>query len=163
MIVPKGVEEIQQGAFQGCSALRSLTLTEGLKYISDSAFEGCSSLESLVVPESVSGIDGNAFAYCSSLEAILFLGKGKASSTLWLSDDPFHSCGALRTVTFLKDACTRDSRVFRGCANLESILAFAEVVRVGGCGRFKAASRRKVGGSGPGHIIRSCGKARYCD
>ena len=102
MIVPKGVEEIQQGAFQGCSALRSLTLTEGLKYISDSAFEGCSSLESLVVPESVSGIDGNAFAYCSSLEAILFLGKGKASSTLWLSDDPFHSCGALRTVTFLE-------------------------------------------------------------
>lgn len=145
MIVPKGVEEIQQGAFQGCSALRSLTLTEGLKYIRDSAFEGCSSLESLVVPESVSGIDGNAFAYCSSLEAILFLGKGKASSTLWLSDDPFHSCGALRTVTFLKDACTRDSRVFRGCANLESILAFAEVVRGGAAAVLRRFAKESWG------------------
>ena len=105
MIVPKGVEEIQQGAFQGCSALRSLTLTEGLKYIS----------------------------------------KGKASSTLWLSDDPFHSCGALRTVTFLKDACTRDSRVFRGCANLESILAFAEVVRVGAAAVLRRFAKESWG------------------
>ena len=125
MIVPKGVEEIQQGAFQGCSALRSLSRSEGLKYIS--------------------GIDGNAFAYCSSLEAILFLGKGKASSTLWLSDDPFHSCGALRTVTFLKDACTRDSRVFRGCANLESILAFAEVVRVGAAAVLRRFAKESWG------------------
>lgn len=154
VIVPKGVEEIQEGAFQDCSALRSLALTEGLHYIRDRAFKNCSSLESLVVPESVRGIDGDAFACCSSLEAILFLGKGKASTTLWLSDDPFRFCGALRIVTFLRDACTHDSRVFRGCANLESILAFAEVARVKGRGHFfKARSEGKLGGVGQGALF----------
>ena len=45
---------IGDGAFSGCTALKSVILPQGTSMILENAFSGCSSLEAVLIPESVS-------------------------------------------------------------------------------------------------------------
>ncbi len=44
VVIPEGVKEIGDGAFEGCTSLASVSIPEGVKEIGDGAFEGCTSL-----------------------------------------------------------------------------------------------------------------------
>ncbi|MBR5758759.1 MAG: leucine-rich repeat protein, partial [Thermoguttaceae bacterium] len=61
-IVPGFVSEIADGAFDGCSTLKSVEIREGVKKIGSGAFKGCSSLEWVSIPKSVATIEDDAFA-----------------------------------------------------------------------------------------------------
>ena len=71
VIVPVSLEEIGTGAFSGCSALKSISLTADTKLtaIPASAFSG-TSLESIVIPDSVTEIGNGAFNNCTALNTI---------------------------------------------------------------------------------------------
>ena len=71
VIVPVSLEEIGAGAFSGCSALKSISLTADTKLtaIPASAFSG-TSLESIVIPDSVTEIGNSAFENCTALKTI---------------------------------------------------------------------------------------------
>ena len=60
------LEELGSYSFAGCTALTSFT-TSSLKYIGTSVFEGCISLESIELPMSISSIYESAFLGCISL------------------------------------------------------------------------------------------------
>jgi len=47
---------IGDGAFYGCSSLRSLTIPSSVTSIEDPAFSGCSVLISITIPSSVSNL-----------------------------------------------------------------------------------------------------------
>ena len=57
-------------AFNGCTGLNSLTLTNEVEKIDGAAFGHCSALTSLFIPASVKQIASGSFEYCSSLESI---------------------------------------------------------------------------------------------
>lgn len=65
-----GITSIQDGAFAGCTALRSVTLSKNLRYIGDRAFEGCTALCWVTIPAGVIGIGERAFAGCTKLTSI---------------------------------------------------------------------------------------------
>ena len=45
IVIPRGVEEIEYGAFWGCDNLKEIEIPESVKQIGKSAFQGCRSLE----------------------------------------------------------------------------------------------------------------------
>ncbi|MBQ9812875.1 MAG: leucine-rich repeat domain-containing protein [Thermoguttaceae bacterium] len=67
--VPKGVKEIVDDAFDGCSQLETIKLPETLEKIGARAFAGCSRLKTLTIPENVSSISDDAFNSTSSVRA----------------------------------------------------------------------------------------------
>lgn len=72
VIIPSDseLEIIGDGAFSGCSALKSIVIPEGVTKIGKNAFEKCSALISINIPESVTRIDHYAFSGCSQLTDI---------------------------------------------------------------------------------------------
>ncbi len=50
LIIPDGVTEIKEYAFDGCSSLTSITIPDSVASIGRSAFSGCSSLQSITIP-----------------------------------------------------------------------------------------------------------------
>lgn len=77
--VPSTVKEIGPYAFEDCTALASVSLSEGLQSIGSFAFDGCTALSSIVLPDSLEEIDGIVFFGCTSLESV-YIGKGLSSS-----------------------------------------------------------------------------------
>ena len=69
------ITSIEQSAFQGCSALTSITIPSGVTSIAQSAFQGCSALTSITIPSGVTSIDQSAFQGCSALESIVWNAK----------------------------------------------------------------------------------------
>ncbi len=71
VMIPSSVFVIRGGAFQGCTALSFLIMSEGLKSIEYSAFSGCTSLTSLTLPSSVIAIGQGSFMNCTGLTLTL--------------------------------------------------------------------------------------------
>ena len=67
-VVGNSIGELN-GTFKSAKKLRSVVLGSGLKTISNGAFEGCTSLRSISIPDNVTSIN-NAFKGCSSLTTI---------------------------------------------------------------------------------------------
>lgn len=68
--IPDSVEEIEVGAFYGCSALSSIHFGNGVKVIRATAFSGCSSLTSVVFPNSLESLEALAFSGCTGLSSV---------------------------------------------------------------------------------------------
>ena len=71
MILPNTVTNIDSYAFEGCTNLESVTLSNSLYAIGVGAFKGCSSLEEIEIPASVQHIDSNAFENCTNLTSVI--------------------------------------------------------------------------------------------
>ena len=82
--IRKETKIICDSAFDGCSSLRSLVLSQAVTSIGDGAFEDCSSLSRLVIPDSVTSIGDGVFSGCCSLESLVI-----PSSVVNLKGNPF--------------------------------------------------------------------------
>lgn len=58
------VRAIGNTVFKGCTALSSVTISNGVTTIGDQAFYGCTSLSAITIPNSVTSIGGGAFSDC---------------------------------------------------------------------------------------------------
>ena len=80
--------------FEGCTALRNLTICGGVESIDQYAFRGCTSLADVVIPEGVKEIGLNAFSRCTALTNVYI-----ASSVTKIGPNPFYACDKLANVT----------------------------------------------------------------
>lgn len=65
------VEKIGDNAFKGCKALKNLTLGDSLKEIGDYAFSGCAALESVKLGEGLLSVGEFAFESCSGISELI--------------------------------------------------------------------------------------------
>ena len=63
-----------EGAFQGCSEIRSVTIPEGGTEIQSKAFYNCTNLAVIYIPASVQRLDDHAFVGSCSLRSVYFEG-----------------------------------------------------------------------------------------
>ncbi|MDY6391708.1 MAG: leucine-rich repeat domain-containing protein [Bacilli bacterium] len=108
-IVPSTVEKIDDGAFEGCSKLTSLSLQEGLKVLGESAFSGCELLSSLTLPKTLTHIGELAF----TRTAITSLDV--PSNVIQLEQSAFYLCEKLESINVHEDNvfyASRDGVVF---------------------------------------------------
>lgn len=115
--IPASVDFINMRAFQGCSALKTVTFAKdaSLSFVGDSAFAGCDLSGGFDLPSTVTSLGSSAFD-SSSLKAIT-LPSGLSS----LGDSAFNGCASLTSVTFAKNSGISEIKKneFAGCASLK--------------------------------------------
>lgn len=70
VIVEKGATTIGENAFNGFTALESVSIPDTVKNIGAYAFNGCTKLESVTIPDGVARIETGAFNGCSKLATL---------------------------------------------------------------------------------------------
>lgn len=131
-----GVIKIQNGAFERCTALKSVTLSNNLVSLGADAFKKCTSLEYISIPESVSEIGNHAFSGCESLATVVIMpgvrGIGNGAfessgvSTLIMGEgiesigsSAFAYCSSLLTVDIPEGVKSIGAGAFQGCQMLQ--------------------------------------------
>lgn len=142
-IVPDGVINIDEYAFEGCKKLTSISLPDSVSNIDIGAFSGCSSMTSVKnIPDKITTIANYMFVGCSSLsnielpnnlEIIGLMAFGECSSLEFVSlpdglikicASAFESCSALTSIYIPSSVDTINSGAFSRCDALENVFIY---------------------------------------
>lgn len=82
VLLPSTVTKIGDNAFKNCGGLQVINLPEGVVEIGDNAFSSCKSLIGIVIPNSVKKIGKMAFSNCGMLEIIYYVGTEEEWSNI---------------------------------------------------------------------------------
>lgn len=137
VVIEPGVTTVGKAAFQGWTALDSVSLPAGVTAIGDSAFRDCTSLTQvnlpdtvtyigeyafsktdiagITIPDGVLYIGGYSFSGCASLQAI-----ATPPSVILIDRYAFDGCRGLTSVQ-LSEGTRLDQGVFQDCSGLTSI------------------------------------------
>ena len=108
-----------------CKALAGVVLPEGIESINQEAFETCSNLTDIVIPNSVKTIGALAFSN-SGLASIKF-GSGLES----IGMRAFGDCNSLTKITVPGNVKTIEQLAFWNCKNLEEVVLEEGVQTIG--------------------------------
>ena len=77
VVLPEGVQQIEEEAFESCQALRRISLPEGLKQIGADAFRCCINLEGMELPASLETLGEHAltdtYGWSPSMNGIQYI------------------------------------------------------------------------------------------
>ena len=121
--LPDGVREIGKSAFEGCTALTRVTLCDELRTIGPCAFKDCEALRAIDLPDKLETIGEFAFQGCERLEEVVLPNSLLQLGGLIDRDDQhiFKDCTALKSVTLPKDMRVLGASMFSGCTALEEL------------------------------------------
>lgn len=143
------VVDIDDRAFQNCTALTAVTVPEGVTRIGRLAFMGCTQLESITLPSTLTVVGSYAFtstAYFSNNENItdeglLFIGSYLIASlpslatgtitlpngTLGVGNMAFYTCSSLERAVLPATVRFIGEQAFNGCTSLDTLEMLNEV------------------------------------
>ena len=144
---------IDQGAFDGCSNLTSVTVGNRVTSIGASAFSKCSSLTSVTIGNSVTSINHYTFYNCSNLTSITWNAKNYSSSSdsekplfliqtqitefiigdevMSIPDYICYKMSNLKSVIIGNSVTTIGKEAFSGCSGLTSVTIPDSVTSIG--------------------------------
>ena len=99
LTIPEQIETLSFGSFQNCSSLAELHIEGGVTRIPGQCFYGCASLTRVALPETITEIGERAFMNCAGLKAV-----GIPDTAQTIADNAFDGCSSL--VIY----CTKESR-----------------------------------------------------
>lgn len=86
---------VRYGCFQECTALEMIVLPEGIETIENCAFFGCTSLKKVVFPNSLKTLAYGAFCDCTALTTVTF-----GNELTEVGDYCFTRCTSLKTINW---------------------------------------------------------------
>lgn len=125
VVIPDTVKTMGQYAFNGCQALKKVTLSKNCKVVSDSAFSECPVLTTVVIPEGVTTIDDSAFSNCVALKSLKL-----PFSITKIGNYAFYECDSLTTVTVPQGVDTIEDYAFANCSKLKKVYISFGVRRI---------------------------------
>ena len=124
-VLPSSLRTIGESAFNGCSALGTITLPESLTSIGTSAFS-TSGLTSLTLPKSVKTLGTSAFSKCTYLKSVTM---DKDSAITTIPSSCFANC-QFETITLPDRITTIGVNAFSNCASLKSFTVPLKTVSI---------------------------------
>ncbi len=150
VVIPEGVTEIGNLAFNDCHSLKSVVIPEGVTVIGGGVFLGCSSLKSVVIPDSVEKIEGNAFAGCTALKEWPISSthphfKRDGVGLLTKDGKKLVACLALAKEYQIPEGVTEIGKcAFWDCSSLTSVVIPEGVTDIGACAFYDCSSLKSV-------------------
>lgn len=126
VIVPEGVTDLGDYAFESCSELAEVMLPSSLRTVGKGAFSGCVSLETVKLSEGIESFGDGAFFYCRSLKSFTVPASVKS-----LGDYLFAECGALQTLELKEGVTEVSDRMCWKCMSLQSVVLPESLTAVG--------------------------------
>jgi len=132
IVIPESVENgeytysvmiLPDDAFDGCSSLISIIISDSVTDIGNTAFRGCSSLMSIVIPDSITSIGRGAFYACNSLTNIAI-----PDSVTSIGSESFGFCKSLTSITIPDGVTSIEYRTFYNCNSLSNVVILGSVV-----------------------------------
>ena len=121
-----GLTSIEDHAFEGCSALTSITLPKRVTSIGESAFSGCKNLTDFSIPDGVTEIGTNAFDGCAALTSVT-IPMGVTS----IDDYAYAGCENIFSITIPYGVTNVGKHAFEGCLGLSEITLPETVTNIG--------------------------------
>lgn len=116
--VPPTVTNIQDQAFNGCSKLTSITITNNTISIIDNAvFQGCNNITAFTVPNGVTSVGENAFRGCNKLVTVILPTTGLTT----IAFQAFLQCPKLTSITIPSTVTSIGESAFQDCVLLNTI------------------------------------------
>lgn len=116
LVLSDSVENIGECAFYGCTSLTTLTIGGGVTSMESNAFRNCSALENLTIEEGVKVIGRSAFFGCSAIESVTI-----PDSVTTIVDSAFYNCTSLKTLTIGSGVTSMGNGAFHSCSALETL------------------------------------------
>lgn len=116
VIIPQGVTEIFDGAFQNNEIIAAVNIPQSVNIIGKSAFEGCKYLKTVTLPSEMEEIYARAFFGCNELEQITIPKK-----ITQIREQVFCGCGGLKSITIPDSVTQIQYNAFQGCCRLNDI------------------------------------------
>lgn len=116
IVIPEGIEYIEEDAFGGCFFLSDVQLPASLLSIGDFAFDSCADLVSIELPENLESLGAGAFDACYGLETVN-IPKGITQ----IGDCTFRECRALTEIVLHDGITSIGHSAFYDCSSLKSI------------------------------------------
>ena len=151
------VTGIQEGAFKGDTALKSVTIGKYVKVISKEAFKGCKKLTSVTFKGKVTEIGDGAFADCTSLKKITIPKTVKV-----IGKKAFYNNKKLATVTFKTKSKLQEigASAFQGCKGIKKItIPSTYLTKIGKKAFYKCSKLNKI--TVKSKNVRSVGKDAF--
>ena len=120
------VTGISHKAFEGCAALKTVSLPASLTWVGAYSFDGCTSLAQVIIPSSVTTIGRQAFADCTSLSKVTLNGSIER-----MGDDVFLGCTSLQSIIIPQNISNIGGGMFEQCDNLSSVTMGEGITNVG--------------------------------
>ena len=115
--IPDSVTSIGNGSFSHCTSLTSVTIPDSVTSIGDYVFNGCTSLTSVTIGNSVTNIGNWAFFYCTSLTNVTI-----GNSVTSIGENAFNNCTSLTNVTIGNCVESIGYRAFMNCSSLTNVI-----------------------------------------
>ena len=125
IVLPEGIESINNGAFQMCANLTDIVIPDSVKTIGNFAFY-YGSFASIKFGSRLESIGEYAFNWCNSLTEITVPGNVKTIGYM-----AFDSCSNLEKVVLEEGVQTIGSYAFSGCEKLTSVTIPKSVTFIG--------------------------------
>lgn len=117
LVIPEGVTNIANGAFNKCRMLTSVTISDGVISIGNYAFYACDNLTIVNIPNSVISIGDGAFSGCKSLSNITI-----SNQLINIGNAAFSYCEKLVNISMPNSVRKIGRYAFYYCINVKSIL-----------------------------------------
>ena len=143
---------IADSAFDGCTNITSVTISEGVSFLPHNAFRGCTSLASVSIPDSLTRINLSAFLYCTSISNITVSENNQTyksiDGNLYTKDGKClikYAIGKTNTkFTIPNEVTSIGDEAFAYCANLVSVTIPESVEGIGGWAFYNCMSLKSI-------------------
>lgn len=123
VVLPEGITEISNYAFNGCTGIKNVNFPESLTYIGFGAFSGCVNLTQIDLPESQELALGS-YAFSGTGLTSVYIPQNCTYYTLsdgqtWIAGSFFQGCSNLTSVTVASPVV--GTQMFQACPSLTTV------------------------------------------